>query len=395
MSGASSSTRRLALVLTGGGARAAYQVGVLQAIREMLPDPRVNPFPIICGTSAGAVNAASLAVSADNYDQAVRNMHDVWANFHANHVYRTDPFTLTVYASRWLGLLAFGWVLKQNPRSVLDNTPLAKLLARTLDFSRIDQVIARGALYAVSVTATGYATGQSITFYQGASDIEPWRRTQRQSARVQLTVRHLLASAAIPFVFPAIKVNREYFGDGSMRQLAPISPAIHLGADRILVVGAGNLSQESTRDAPVVYPSPAQIAGHALASIFLDGLAVDLERVEHVNRMLSRLPADVLASGALGLRPIETLVISPSERLDLIAAEHARALPPTVRRLLKGLGATKSSGSMLTSYLLFEVPFTRALIDLGYRDTLARRDEIARFVLHGSAHRYAAPSEGS
>ncbi len=381
MSATPDTVPRTALVLSGGGARAAYQVGVLQAVREMLPDPRVNPFPIICGTSAGAVNAASLAVFAEDYGEAVDNLNAVWANFRANHVYRTDAMSVARNRWKWLGLLAFGRVLRQNPRSVLDNSPLASLLARTLDFSRIDQAIARGALYAVSVTATGYTSGQSITFFQGAPDIQPWRRAQRHAARVQLGVPHLLASAAIPFIFPAIKVHREYFGDGSMRQLAPISPAVHLGAERILVIGAGFMGEDPDQRRAESYPSPAQIGGHALASIFLDGLAVDLERVEHINQMLARLPQQVLDQGVLGLRPIETLVISPSERLDLMAANYAHALPRSIQRLLKTVGATSTRGSMLTSYLLFEVPFTQALIDLGYRDTRARRDEIQAFLL--------------
>jgi len=370
---------RSALVLTGGGARAAYQIGVLQAIREILPDPRVNPFPILCGTSAGAVNAASLAAYCENFGNAVDYLYEVWANFHVHHVYRADALGLTVSGGKWLALLMFGWALRQNPRSIFDNTPLRKLLERTLDFPRIRRAIDAGALYAVSVTATGYLTGQSISFFEGAEDIQPWHRTQRHAARVKLDVNHLLASAAIPFIFPAIKIHREYFGDGAMRQLAPISPAIYLGADRILVIGAGYMGEDSRRERTDVYPSFAQIAGHALASIFLDSLAVDLERIRRINEMLNKLPEPVVANGGLGLRPIETMVISPSRPMNLIAAEHVDALPGAVRKLLQGLGATSQGGSMLASYLLFEIPYTRALIDLGYRDTMAVRRELQEF----------------
>ncbi|GAB4441422.1 MAG: patatin-like phospholipase family protein [Rhodocyclaceae bacterium] len=375
---------RAALVLTGGGARAAYQVGVLRAIRDLLPDPRRNPFPIICGTSAGAVNAASLAAYAEDFGQAVDAVHEVWANFRVNHVYRADALGVLLSGGKWLALLLFGWALRQNPRSVFDNTPLRRLLERTLDFARIDRAIERGDLYAVSVTATGYLTGQSITFFQGAPDIQPWSRTQRHAARTRLGVDHLLASAAIPFIFPAIRINREFFGDGSMRQLAPISPAIHLGADRILVIGSGFLGEDTTRSRSDAYPSFAQIAGHALASIFLDGLAVDLERIRRTNELIERLPNGVIGAAGLGLRPIETLVIAPSQRVEQIAAQHVGALPGPVRKLLGGLGGTAHTGAMLASYLLFEVPFTRALIELGYADAMAHRGELTAFLAQGA-----------
>ncbi len=371
---------RTAVVLTGGGARAAYQVGVLRAIRELLPDPRCNPFPILCGTSAGAVNAASLAVFAEDFGQAVDSIHEVWANFHVHHVYRADALGVMLSGGRWLSLLLFGWALRQNPRSVFDNTPLRHLLERTLDFPRIERAIHNGALYAVSITATGYLTGQSISFFQGAEEIRPWSRTQRHAARTALGVDHLLASSAIPFLFPAVRIHREFFGDGSMRQIAPISPAIHLGADRVLVIGSGFLGEDPTRSRAEGYPSFAQIAGHVLASIFLDALAVDLERIRRTNRMLERLPGEFVDNGALGLRPIETLVIAPSRRIELIAAEHVGALPGPVRKLLGGLGATAQNGAMLASYLLFEEPFTRALIDLGRADALAQREQIEAFL---------------
>ncbi|AWI77052.1 Patatin [Parazoarcus communis] len=372
-------TGRAALVLTGGGARAAYQVGVLQAIRHIRGPRPGNPFPILCGTSAGGINATALAVYSADFNAAVRKLSWIWRNFCASQVYRTDAAALLGSGLRWGSALFAGWAVRQTPRSLLDNSPLRALLERTLDFNAIDQSIDAGHLHAVSVTVSGYTSGESLAFFSGHPSIQPWRRAQRIGTRARLGVDHLLASSAIPFVFPAARINREYFGDGSMRQLAPVSPAIHLGADRILVIGSGRLAEEG-RQRTDSYPSPAQIAGHTLSSIFLDGLAVDLERMERINETLGCLSEAQRAAAGIRLRPIETLVISPSQRLDAIAGHHRESLPPLLRAVLRGVGAMRREGSTLLSYLLFEQSFTRALMDLGYQDTLARRDEVAAFL---------------
>jgi len=356
---------------------------VLQAIAELLPDATRNPFPIICGTSAGAINAATLACGAENFRGAVHRLMEVWQSMEVHRVYRSDALGVGVAGARWLGALALGWLIRNNPRSLLDNSPLRELLAE-LDFRGIDRAIGCGALEAVSITASGYNSGQSVSFYQGLSRIEPWERAQRVGARARLSVAHLMASSAIPFIFPAVKINREWFGDGSMRQLAPIAPAIHLGAQRILVVAAGRLGQERQgRGAGEGYPSLAQVAGHALSSIFLDGLAVDIERLTRINRTLSLIPEEVRQASGLALRPIQTLVLSPSERLDHLAARHARSLPWPVKVLLSGIGAMRRNGGALTSYLLFQANYTQALMELGYADTLARREEVAAFLAGG------------
>ena len=366
------------LILTGGGARAAYQVGVLKAIAELLPDKVANPFPIICGTSAGAINAASLACFSRDFGQAVGYLLQVWENFHAHHVYRSDAAGMARTGAHWLGALVAGWIVRTTPRSLFDNAPLADLLRRNLDLDHIDAAIQSGALRALCITASGYASGQSVNFFQACDGIEPWARQQRVSARTRITVDHLLASSAIPFIFPAVKIHREYFGDGSMRQLAPISPAIHLGASRVLIIGAGRINEPADRVRGESYPSLAQVAGHALSSIFLDSLNVDIERLVRINKTLAQLPPGQI--DGVGLRPVEVLVISPSERLDTLAARHVKSLPWPVRGMLRGIGAMNRKGSALASYLLFESDYTRNLIELGYRDTLERGDEVLRFL---------------
>ncbi|MCB1906975.1 MAG: patatin-like phospholipase family protein [Rhodocyclaceae bacterium] len=370
---------KAALVLTGGGARAAYQVGVLTAIREIRGRGSGNPFPILCGTSAGAVNAAALAVFSDNFDAAVRRLAWIWRNFTVGRVYRSDGLSILASGARWGSALLLGWLVRQSPASLLDNDPLRQLLINALDFDAIQRNIDRGHIHALSVTASGYATGESLSFFQAADGVGGWRRTQRVGVRSPITVEHLLASSAIPFVFPAIKIHREFFGDGSMRQLAPVSPAIHLGADRILVVGAGRIGLEP-RQRTDRYPSPAQIAGHALSSIFLDSLEVDLERLQRINDTVGGITADQRQALGISLKPIETLVIAPSRKLESIAARYRETLPRVLRAVLRGVGATRRNGSMILSYLLFESGYTRALMELGYRDAMERRKEVARFL---------------
>jgi NTE family protein len=375
---------KAALVLTGGGARAAYQVGVLLAIRALWGSRPGNPFPILCGTSAGAINAVALAVFCGDFSAAVRKVAWIWRRFHVHQVYRSDVAALLGTGLRFGSALMFGWLVRQTPRSLLDNSPLAELLLRTLDLRAIERGIEAGLLHAVSVTASGYSSGESLTFFQAAPGVQPWQRAQRLGVPMEISIRHLMASSAIPFVFPAMKINREYFGDGSMRQLAPVSPAIHLGADRILVVGSGRLAEEGRQRAEG-YPPLAQIAGHALSSIFLDGLTVDLERLQRINATLGAFSPAQLEAAKIPLRPIETLVISPSQRLDAIAGRHRESLPWALRGVLRGIGAMRREGSTLLSYILFEPAYTRALMELGYRDAMHRRAELMAFlrITHG------------
>jgi NTE family protein len=372
---ASRAKPRAGLVLTGGGARAAYQVGVLKAVRDILGSPSRNPFPIVCGTSAGAINAATLAVFADNFTRGVGSLLETWENMRCEQVYHTGAWRVIKSGARWLGAMML--LSRHNPVSLLDNAPLRDMLERGLDFQRIQQHIDAGALYAVCVTASGYTSGQSVSFFQGGSGLEGWERNQRIGAAVTLKLDYLLASASLPFIFPAVKVHREYFGDGSMRQIAPVSPALHLGADRVLIVGTGRQNVDQARARSNVYPSLAQIAGHALNSIFLDSLMVDIERLERINRTVSLIPADAVRDS--GLRPVKVLFITPSQPIERIAARFIHELPRTVRFVLRPTGALNRSGSNLASYLLFEASFCRALIDLGYQDTTARGAEVLDF----------------
>jgi NTE family protein len=379
------------LILTGGGARAAYQVGVLNGLRQILNDAGFpadeNPFPIICGTSAGAINATALACRADDFTESVRMIVDVWSNFTVDQVYRADTLGIVASGAKWLSTLTLGWLMRRlkvgSPTSFLDNMPLVALLHRMLDLARLDEVLSQKKLHALAVTASSYTSGRHLTFYQSASDIPPRKRTQREAIPDQIGVEHLLASSAIPFIFPATPMfyegRREYFGDGSMRQIAPISPAIHLGATKILIVGAGRAGGRSEQALAQFgqYPSLAQIAGHALSSIFLDGLAADIERTQRINQTLSLLTEEQRLQTKL--RTVKTLVIAPSERIDEIASRRVKHLPLPLRVLLGGIGATEVRGAALASYLLFEKGFTRELIALGERDTHAARDDVLAF----------------
>lgn len=367
---------RVAVVLSGGGARAAYQVGVLKAIRDIQPGTRV-PFSIICGTSAGAVNAAALAVFADHFETGVGHLLGVWENFRVHQVYRSDLVGIVAGGAQWLAAMML--LRRSSPTSLLDNQPLASMLSAGLDFSRIQANIDNGSLHALAITCSGYSSGQSVSFYQAHAECLPWERTQRVGCAMPIGLDHLMASSALPFIFPAVRINREFFGDGSMRQIAPVSPALHLGARKVLVIGTGRQNAVSAREHSSAYPSLAQIAGHALNSIFLDSLSVDIERLQRINRTISLIPDSVARQDGLSLKRVDVIFMSPSKPIEEIAAQHLSELPRTVRFLLRGTGAMTRRGANLASYLLFEKGFCQELIALGYRDTIDRVEEINAF----------------
>ena len=371
----------IALVMQGGGARAAYQVGVLKALSEILGHPEENPFPIITGTSAGAINAAVLAVHADNFARGVETLVNVWSNFTPDQVYRTDFPGVARNSFKWLSAFLFGAITKNHRVSLFDNSPLAELITKHVDLPKIAAHIDSGVLRAVSVTAAGYTSGQNCAFFQAAAEVQGWRRSQRVGIRVsQLRAEHLMASSAIPFAFPAMKINREYFGDGSIRQMAPCSPALHLGAERVFVVGTARL----VRDIPDRlrgddYPSLAQIAGHAMASIFLDTLAVDIELLQRINSTLTVVDYAKLKASGMNLHHVDVCVACPQEPLETLAYEHVGDLPWTIRALMRSIGAMRKGGATLASYMLFDKRYCQALIEMGYQDVLKRSDEISIF----------------
>lgn len=371
----SSDSALIGLVLSGGGARCAYQAGVLKAIAEMLPRAP-NPFGVIVGQSAGAINAASLASRADDFGRATRHLARAWSRLRVCHVYRTDAFSVGRRGLLWVLMAASGGWLVRNPRSFLDNAPLAELLARQIDFNAIEAAIRDGHLRALALTASVYGpeSGQAVTFFTGAEDLQEWSRVRRTGIRRRIGAEHVLASAALPFLFPAQCIDGLYYGDGALRMTAPLSPAIRLGARRLLVIAPRDprimpLEKMSLTE----YPSLGVLAGHMLDIIFNDYLEVDIERLGRINQTLSLLTPEQLARTPL--RPVEILVLRPSRDIREIAARHAGAIPWTVRMLLRGIGGWGGDWR-LPSYLNFDGAYCRDLVALGRDDAWARRDEI-------------------
>ena len=379
------------LVLPGGGARGAFQVGVLKAVAELVPRGSPNPFPVISGTSAGAVNSVVLATRARNFRSAVAELERVWGHFRCSQVYKTDHLTMLRSSLHWMAALALGGLIVGMPRALLDNAPLRKLLSRNVHFPRIRDAIEAGHLEAVSVTAAGYASARSISFFEGRPGQPDWERTRRLGRQTELGLEHLMASIAVPYVFPPARIGKEWFGDGAMRQATPLSPAVHLGADRILVIGVRDETGGVEPDDAGEPPSFAQIAGYMLDTLFMDGLYSDLERVTRINELLDAVPGEPLYVGGQLMRPIDTMVIVPSEDLRVIAERYRAELPFAIRALLRGVGGHRPGEDKLLSFLLFEQAYTRELMRLGYRDAMDVKDQLLDFVTGGEVPRLFAP----
>ena len=390
------------LVLMGGGARTAYQAGVLQALAALIKPPNDKadafPFQVLVGTSAGALNATYLASRAIDGLAALSGLGEFWQGLHSNLVYHL-PDTPMAKFSRWA--TALGVTLSARKQgAALDSMPLVDTLHRRIALNNIELALSRGDLKALAVTASSYTTGVHWTFCQThqLASAKAWNRPGRRAELQDITIEHLMASSAIPFLFPATPLwvdgNMEYFGDGSMRQSSPLSPAVHLGANKILAIGVGQPQRRSMDITSASFqaslsskqrPSLGNIAGHAMASVFNDTLMADVEQVQRVNQSIQELKNHLsehhgmTVAQSLPFREVEVLAMQPSESLDALAQAHVHELPRPVRRVLEGLGALKGSGAGLASYLLFEPGFLRALIALGARDVAMRKEELLDF----------------
>jgi NTE family protein len=367
----------IGLVLPGGGARAAYQVGVLRAIADLLPARVSNPFPVLTGTSAGALNATAIAVHADRFRGAVGNLERVWRNFEVGHVFRSDTASMMRSGLHWLlAMMSGGWLLPP-PKSMFDNSPLRSLLAQQFDFDGIRRAIAAGHLDGLAVSAAGYINARSVSFFEAKAGATPWTRMRRSGEPAILSLDHLMASVAVPFLFPPVLMGDEFYGDGAMRESNPFSAAIHLGAQRLLVIGTRNESHSATQ-VPPLCPTFGQIFGYMLDSLFTDGVYADLERLSQINEIVRRLGP--VSMEGVQLKQIDMLVILPSRDLSEIARHHVKSLPRALRVLLRTMGALNTGGGQLISYLLFQDSYTRELIALGYQDAMRRSEDLLDFI---------------
>jgi NTE family protein len=373
--------QNVGLVLSGGGARAAYQVGVLSAIADISSDAKVeNPFNIYSGVSAGAINTCMLAGSPHTFKGAVENLMSLWTNINSDQVFNSSPFGLTRGALKWFTDLSSGGLKNTHGMSLLQTDPLRQLLETNCKFDEIGKKIKAGTLRAVSVSALDYLTTSTTSFIEGVDDIKTWNRVRRFSEKTNLSAEHIMASAAIPLLFPPIQVGEIYYGDGSVRNLSPCAPAIYLGAKKVIAIGVRkqqDLCYTARTAGPQKSPTLAKVINVLLHAVMMDGLEHDIERMERINqnlKLLTQAEKDSLPVGT-----IEHLWISPSVEISEIAAKKVHELPMMIRYLLKGLGSLEEAAE-LASFLLFESNYCKELIEIGYEDGMKAKDKIRSFI---------------
>lgn len=365
------------LVLQGGGARGAYQVGALRAISDIL-DSRQNPFPYISGLSVGAINAASLAATANDFKRSTRKLEALWRSLNTEMIFDTSARAVLATSMSILTALLTGRGGRSSPAALLDNDPLRKLLETEFKRAGVLRSIGKGALKGFSITASSYCGGYAMSFLEGQGEVAGWERARRFGGRAEIDVDHLLASSSLPFIFPAVRIGNEFYGDGALRLLAPLAPSIRMGANRLFVIGARDAHIDKTPEGQEpVSPSFGELGGHALDILFNDNLDADIERLERINRTLSLMPPKLAA--ASGLKHVEFCILQPSSDLREVAKEFEREMPRSVRLLLRSIGAWRADGRV-PSYLLFEPGYIDALITLGYRDAMARAGELRAFL---------------
>lgn len=369
--------KKIGLVMTGGGARAAYQVGVVRAIYEII-GKKTSLFDVVTGNSAGALNATYLAGHSENWDVATHNLSELWKKLKPQNVYDLRPFKITDLGAKWLGGALFGGLSSKGGsfNNLLDTKPLFELIKREVDFEDITKCIAEDKLHGFGLSTTNYNSGSSVVFYEGHETIKDWARSDRFSVRTKFKAEHVLASSAIPIFFPPVQIGGSYFGDGCIRQTTPLSPAIHLGAEKLVAIGIRYPHQQHRMQdlsfSPIGNPSIGQIIGVLLNAIFLDSLEGDVERLMRINTLVEDHPKTEF-------KTIPILMIRPSKDLGSMSQMKSESLPPMLRYLLKGLGVSDDKGLDLLSYLAFDESYTRPLIELGYEDAMKRKDEVRAF----------------
>ncbi len=365
-------SKKTALVLSGGGARGAYQAGVLKGLAEILPEKKKSPFQIISGVSAGAINTAKLACDIDSFANAVEKLNYLWSQVSTEQVFKTDFLSLNK-----LSLNMFG--KKKNFDSLLDTSPLEDLLNQNCDFSKIQSHIKNGFIESLIITTNNYNTGSAVSFIQTTEPDMIWKESRRLALTVQLNAKHIMASSAIPMLFPPIQIGSEYYGDGCVRNNTPCSPPIRMGAEKLFVIGVRTQNSSHDTDQPATHepPSIIRIINTLLNAVLLDSVEQDVRRIQRINQFIE----DASHGGEVvnkDLKAIPALCISPSEDIGTLARNHAHHLPRLLRMTLSTFGSLDEASEII-SYLLFDAQFCRKLIDMGYNDAMNSKETILQF----------------